>query len=641
MVDKIVTLHIGAAVPPVVIDCTEGDTMWRWRFRLYLDGARWTIPSGSEATFAGLKKDGNVFDVLATISNNEVLVLASEQITAYPGDVFSVVKVIDGNGKIIATCPVVLRCKPNPQSMGELSDSVISAYDDAMKKLGDAISVQGSVSEWLEDNITEPEGVVIDASLSVSGACADAGAAGKELKRLHDGVDGLANASITWTDGAYINNNNLLPSDSRYSYSDYIKIPANASVTFLSYFASAARVMVYNAARTEVLQKISNGTNSTDSHYYGELEASEDVRYMRMSCLTANKSDAYINMVRSLSDIMESTDLSVKGYGSRISASGILDSADNAKPNTIYTITGNYTDNLPDTHGGTLITANCRNANEGGHAQLFISAYNQLYTRIKWNIGSGVAWSNWLSVGAEDENYSDISMFERFGVVGDSFASGVIYTGTETGDTPHYALSWVSNLARQSGVEGVSYAYGGLSTKTWLTNSTYGLPKLLSDINGGNPCGLYILCLGINDSNSSRNPGGLSYLGSSADIDDSDYTQNADSFWGNYGRIISQIKSASPNSKIVMCNFKRVPTSATSEGYEPFRAAIEEIAAYFEIPCIRLDDDAFFNSSFYMSKMVGSHPTAPQYAGYAKGMNRLLSKCIAENYNYFKDYIGV
>lgn len=41
--------------------------------------------------------------------------------------------------------------------------------------------ISGNVSKWLDENITQPTGVVIDASLTVAGACADAKSAGDRI----------------------------------------------------------------------------------------------------------------------------------------------------------------------------------------------------------------------------------------------------------------------------------------------------------------------------------------------------------------------------------------------------------------------------------------------------------------------------
>ena len=89
----------------------------------------------------------------------------------------------------------------------------------------------------------------------------------------------------------------------------------------------------------------------------------------------------------------------------------------------------------------------------------------------------------------------DVSMFESIGVIGDSFASGVIdVNGTLEA---HYNISWPQILKRMTGCNVVNYTKGGLSTKTWLTDAEYGLAKLNSETANN----LYVIALGINDFN--------------------------------------------------------------------------------------------------------------------------------------------
>lgn len=275
---------------------------------------------------------------------------------------------------------------------------------------------------------------------------------------------------------------------------------------------------------------------------------------------------------------------------------------------------------------GTIITLNGQSSLSNGHADIMVGWDNDVYTRIKWND----VWTPWNNIG--NLMYSGISMFPRFGVIGDSYASGVIYPDADH----HYRMSWPQILARENGCIGVNYSRGGMTTKQFITNTTWGLPRLEADITAGYPCGLYLLCLGINDSNGSNTWGGLSILGSSSDVNASNPDANADTFWGNYCRIISHIKAAAPDARICICTFKRIPTPQTEDGYIPFNNAIRAIAEFNSIPLLDLENDNFFASSYYLNRMVGSHPTAPQYVGYAHGINRLLCKAVRENYDYFK-----
>ena len=376
-----------------------------------------------------------------------------------------------------------------------------------------------------------------------------------------------------------------------------------------------------------------NGVNGSIQIY---ITIDNDM-YIRIRWGSSNAWSAWKNCVGADKAMME--------VGSRVTSdNNVLTDCNDAVANRVYTIVQTIP-NCPNGRSGTLLTFNGASSYAAGQAQVFVSRYGEVFTRILW----ANAWTAWQTGLMDYTEYSGIGLFQLYGVIGDSFASGTIMTPGATEDTTHYELSWGQILARQAGISCVNYSRGGYNTYDCVdTNNahynTRGLGKVLADISGGNPCGLYMLCLGINDSNNTKTfgdkTGGLNYLGSSSDINE-DPTQNANSFWGNYGRIISAIQTASPASRIVLCTFKRNPTTATAEAYDEYREAIVEIAEFFSLPCIQLDDDAFFNSAFYMGNMVGNHPTGPQYVGYAKAMERLLSNVMISNYAYFKEYTGV
>ena len=314
-----------------------------------------------------------------------------------------------------------------------------------------------------------------------------------------------------------------------------------------------------------------------------------------------------------------------------------ISDCDDAISNRIYTITNTSTLNIPVSRPGTLITFDGDSSTDTGKLQCYVLADGCAYLRVFWSYGSSPTWSNWRLLSYDENEFSGIEAFERFGVIGDSFASGTLYANDSYVD--HYNISWPQILARMSGNIAINYTKGGMSTHSFLNNTDYGMPKLLNDVSNNNKCGLYLLCLGINDSNEAYTPGGLNYLGTIDDIHQ-DYTLNPDTFYGNYGKIIQMIREATPKSRLAICNFKRIPGSTTSAGYDAFREAISNIASYYNIPLIKLDDDPFFNSYYYLNTMVGNHPTAPTYTGYAKGINRLISKAMIDYYGYFNIYDG-
>ena len=217
--------------------------------------------------------------------------------------------------------------------------------------------------------------------------------------------------------------------------------------------------------------------------------------------------------------------------------------------------------------------------------------------------------------------YTDVSLFSRIGVVGDSFACGELYFGGTYHD--NYAISWGQVLARKHGITCTNYSSGGLHTRSWLTSS-HGLPLL----NNSPEDDLYLLVLGINDYYAL----GRDYLGSIEDITDYEDPENyGDTFYGNYGRIIEAIMTHAPHAKIVM-----VTINSQSELPVLFSNAIIEIATHYNIPYIVQHSDPFFESETY-TDMAGSHPTAIGYSGMACAFERLIGRCMIDFHSYFRN----
>lgn len=244
------------------------------------------------------------------------------------------------------------------------------------------------------------------------------------------------------------------------------------------------------------------------------------------------------------------------------------------------------------------------------------------------------------SVSKSDfENYEekipiDFGFFEKFAVVGDSYASGEIYVADSSQSkgytvADYYQKSWGQILARKYGATCINLSVGGLTTRTWLTNS-HGLAKMLAE----KPQELYLCALGINDEISL----GTSYLGTIENIKNYDsYSDYPDTFYGNYGKIIEQIKAHAPKSKIVLMSMAYL-YNATEDS---FTAAIKNIADYYNIPFINIKDDAFYaKNSIYKTGQSYNHPTAPLYAGMAQANERLFCRCAVSYYDYFKDFTG-
>ena len=213
-------------------------------------------------------------------------------------------------------------------------------------------------------------------------------------------------------------------------------------------------------------------------------------------------------------------------------------------------------------------------------------------------------------------DYVSLSLFSKFGVVGDSYASGEVYN-IDSVPLDNYSISWGQIMARKNGTQCINFSEGGLTTRTWLTSS-----KGLSLLKSTEPLDVYYLALGINDFIALKK----SYLGTIADIE-----KQSDTFYGNYGKIINAIKAHAPKAKIIMFT-----TAFDYDDSPKFNNAIIEIANYFKIPYAVQLSDPFFTSDFYLKNQVAGHPIAIVYSGMANAFERLIQKCVIDNINYFK-----
>lgn len=276
--------------------------------------------------------------------------------------------------------------------------------------------------------------------------------------------------------------------------------------------------------------------------------------------------------------------------------------------------------NIGPNVGGLNVTSHSWSNRSIGGIQIAIDTDNVMYHRIAW--GSDNNWGAWRSDTKDNSiNMSDIypsmSMFQKLGVIGDSYASGELaFDGT---NVDHYEISWIQQIARRVGANATNFSYGGSQTRHWLLAD-----KGLNLLNSADPQELYVLALGIND----RDMFGVSYIGVESDID-----SGADTYFGNYGKIIKAVIAKAPASKIVLATLAGY-TDATNQ----FNTAIRTLGSHFGIPVIELNSDPLFTSAFYNNNMVGGHPTAPVYASMSKAYQRLIEKQMFTSFSYFSTY---
>lgn len=318
---------------------------------------------------------------------------------------------------------------------------------------------------------------------------------------------------------------------------------------------------------------------------------------------------------------------------------------------TIFTA-GTEITNMPlDSHSGLMVITIGGGANTSlTSVAVQICAYlagpnkPRMFYRVRYGSSADV-WSDWKEFAKKDtlkeQDMFDISMFRTMTAIGDSWTAGSVYTpagdfvGRDGNET------WCANLARKFGIEMDNYGTGGWAAYDFIhgTASQLSLTALINDITTNGANAFYVIAFGINDSRSGHTmgglPGGTTYVGSSADINTTDYTQNANSFWGCMSWIISALKEYAPNSKIALLTIMSSHTTV----HDLYSEAIRDIAEYHDILCIDVAADEFVDSDQYTAGLFGGHPSYIMQTGLSKAIERQFS-IAASNTDYLYSFYG-
>lgn len=220
------------------------------------------------------------------------------------------------------------------------------------------------------------------------------------------------------------------------------------------------------------------------------------------------------------------------------------------------------------------------------------------------------------------------SIFDTWGFIGDSLSSGEIPLSTDTTKAKDlYYYSWGQYMCRLCGSTGTNWSYGGCTTTSWL--NSYGINTLDAEKKKG-----YIIALGTNDCNQNFE------IGSKSDVDFSDYNNNVNTFFGNYCKIIQQIKSVQPSAKIFVVALPNWWTNAENKGYN---SAIREIATMFEnVYLIDLFTYCKNNNYIHNKYLIGGHMNTQGYLWAAYVFCTYIDWIISHNPDEFADvaYIG-
>ena len=170
-------------------------------------GEAFTIPSGAMVYVAGKKQDNNIFVYRCSFTSNTVVFPITAQMSALDGIVLCELQIIQ-NGNPLGTANFVYWVEPSPIQNGTTSESDLNLFEEAIAKFENFdhfyADVEAMVTEAVANMQIREGQTVIDASLSVSGAAADAKATGDIVRAFMDALvtESTVEAAIATCDDA-------------------------------------------------------------------------------------------------------------------------------------------------------------------------------------------------------------------------------------------------------------------------------------------------------------------------------------------------------------------------------------------------------------------------------------------------------
>lgn len=222
-----------------------------------------------------------------------------------------------------------------------------------------------------------------------------------------------------------------------------------------------------------------------------------------------------------------------------------------------------------------------------------------------------------------------LQMFEKVGVIGDSISVGWGFDKNGGRSRRNVGISWPQQMARRLGCTMYNLGASGVDPVEWFQPNYEFAEYCYTQYQSVGFCDLYIVGLGLNQAS----------LGTIDDIDSSDYTQNASTFYGQYARIIQMINDDHPDA-IVMCLTE--PTTRIND----YDQAVRDICALSFINAQLIDLETDYIDLFVNDKIIaerqsdGLHYTPYGYSLIADGMVVAMNDYISKHTAAFK-YVGI
>ena len=224
------------------------------------------------------------------------------------------------------------------------------------------------------------------------------------------------------------------------------------------------------------------------------------------------------------------------------------------------------------------------------------------------------------------------AIFHSIGYIGDSLMSGEMAYLPSNGEAVYkdcYEFSWGQRLSALIRGVATNFSSGGLKVVDWL--HAYVDSKSTGHSNDeverkfiDTKFQAYVNGLGTNDVNQS------SLIGTIEDIDLDNYNNNADTFYGNYAKILQKAREVSPKSYLFCLTIPSIwQGAAETKGYN---TAIRNIATKFD-KCYIIDLYKYLPSHSYIATnyMNRGHMNTQGYQWIAYAIGTYIDYIITNN----------